>query len=209
MALRNSFLILLLATTSLYANAMGKRLPNSSEVPISIPDKDTPARFASTCPQLASLADKARLQSQLNIDSHVDLIIVDKSRRLLHLMESGEVIKSYRVALGKTPSGKKQCSGDNRTPEGQYSIGYKNYNSEYHLSLNIDYPRHEDLQRANKLGCNPGGDIMIHGLPEEKLKRAFIRHPSDWTRGCLAVKDHEIEEIFSVIGEGTDIEICK
>lgn len=160
------------------------------------------------CSKSAELAQKRRSDLPAN-PKPADFIFVDKSRRLLHLMRQGQILKTYRVALGRTPVGKKRQEGDNKTPEGLYSIGYKNSASDYHLSLAISYPNNEDLDWARKNGVSAGGDIMIHGLPNSAFKRAFINHPSqDWTRGCVAVTNGEIEEIWNLVAPQTFIGLC-
>ncbi len=138
-----------------------------------------------------------------------DYVLVNKSKRQISLLRQGKVLKTYRMALGRSPEGKKRQEGDNKTPEGLYHIGYKNSASDFHLSLQIDYPNQDDINWARKNGVNPGGDIMVHGLPNSKWKRAFINHPKkDWTRGCVAVTNNEIEEIWGLVKTGTPIELC-
>lgn len=141
--------------------------------------------------------------------SHTDLMLMDKKRRLLHILSNGEVLGSYIVALGGNPLGHKSKEGDQKTPEGLYFFDLKNRKSEYYLSLRINYPNPQD--RANALRDkikNPGENIMLHGLPNSWLKRQLIRHPRDWTKGCMAVTNSEIEELFENIKLGTKIEIC-
>lgn len=163
----------------------------------------------SNCNLLKELAKKPVWQFRGSFDDKSDLIIADKSRRLLHLIKDDQVIRTYRMALGKEPVGDKKCEGDNKTPEGFYTISYKNSGSDFHRSLAVDYPRQQDINEARKLGCDAGSDIMIHGLPNSRFKRAFINHPSDWTRGCMAVTNAEIQEIWRLVDTKTPIEICK
>ena len=123
------------------------------------------------------------------------------------LISGSTVLRSYRVALGFDPVGHKVQEGDGRTPEGRYVIERRNPKSAYHLSLRISYPGPEDLARAVELGVDPGGDIFIHGLPNG-VGAADRGHPErDWTRGCIAVTDAEIEEIWALVADGTAIEI--
>lgn len=137
----------------------------------------------------------------------VDLVVVNKSRREMLLVSGATVLRSYRVALGFDPAGHKQREGDGRTPEGRYVIERRNPQSAYHLSLRISYPNSADCRRASDLGIDPGGDIMIHGLPNG-AKPEDRGHPErDWTRGCIAVTDAEIEEIWNLVEDGTAIEI--
>lgn len=136
-------------------------------------------------------------------------ILVEKSKRLLHLFDyKGNPIKTYSIALGFDPLGPKIQEGDGKTPEGVYSISGKLPTSQFHLSLRISYPTPGEQKQARKLGVNPGGDIMIHGLGK-KFSYLGARHRlRDWTLGCIAVTNEEIEEIYSAVGVGTSIKIC-
>ena len=137
----------------------------------------------------------------------VDKIVIGKKERRLMLMSKGEVLKTYKVALGGNPDGPKERKGDNKTPEGTYSIDSRNTNSLYHLSLHISYPNEKDKRRAKELGVSPGGDIMIHGI---KNGFSWVRDAHtevDWTKGCIAVTDEEIEEIGKIVPNGTTVEI--
>jgi murein L,D-transpeptidase YafK len=136
-----------------------------------------------------------------------DLVIVEKSARRLYLVHRGFVFRTYRVALGKHPKQPKVREGDDRTPEGVYLIDGRNPNSNFHLSLHISYPNSQDIARAAALGVSPGGMIMIHGLPNGFTARQ-IDHPNwDWTNGCIAVTNAEIEEIWRFVDDGTPIVI--
>ncbi|MBO0719647.1 MAG: L,D-transpeptidase family protein [Blastocatellia bacterium] len=136
-----------------------------------------------------------------------DKIVVEKGKRKLSLIKSGEVLKSYRVALGRQPVGQKLREGDNKTPEGNFTIDYRNQNSCCHLALHISYPSKSDVERAEKNGINPGGEIMIHGLRAGFGWVGSLHRIADWTRGCIAVTDREIEEICRAVPDGTPIEI--
>lgn len=127
-------------------------------------------------------------------------IQVHKGARRLYLISEKDVVKTYRVALGNNPVGPKQSQGDGRTPEGTYLIDMQNPNSAYHLSLRISYPNAKDLAEATAAGRNPGGSIFIHGYGGRKVSRH-----SDWTAGCIAVSDAEIEEIYAMVRPGTPI----
>ena len=131
----------------------------------------------------------------------VTQIYVSKERRKLYLLHQNDVLKEYKIQLGFAPEGHKRERGDGRTPEGLYMIDRRNENSRYHLSLGISYPNRKDLAAAQAAGIDPGGEIFIHGEND--------RGPSkrDWTAGCIAVKDREIEEIFSMVRDGTPIYI--
>lgn len=185
-------------------HAMAKRLPNQSN-----PVSTTPLPEDSYCHRLKEFASKPKwsLPSEFG---EADQLVVDKSRHLLHVLSNEKLIRTYRVALGKgSPQGHKRKAGDNKTPEGNYFIEYKNSASDYHLSLKISYPNQDDINWARKNGVDPGGDIMIHGLPNSAIKRALINHPKDWTKGCVAVNNREIEEIFDYVHSGTPIELCR
>ena len=136
-----------------------------------------------------------------------DSIVVEKSKRTLTLFQSGIAVRVYQVALGKDPLGDKVKKGDGKTPEGVYFIDFKNPQSKYHKALHISYPDAFHAQRANSLGVSPGGDIMIHGLPKAFSKMGAEHRNWDWTEGCIAVTDQEIEEIWSAIPTGAKIQI--
>ena len=136
-----------------------------------------------------------------------DSLVLTKSRRELVLYYRGEAVRTYFVALGRNPVGDKERIGDNRTPEGLFFIQGRNPNSRYHLSLRISYPDETHRARAARLGVEPGGDIMIHGLPDEQAAFGAAHRDYDWTNGCIAVTNKEIEELWRVIRDGTPIEI--
>jgi tetratricopeptide (TPR) repeat protein len=136
-----------------------------------------------------------------------DKVLIEKKDRRLTLLAKGEVIKTYKIALGGNPVGPKERQGDNKTPEGTYIIDSKNRDSGYHLSLHISYPNEQDKMRAKELGVSPGGDIMIHGI-KNGLSWVGASHAEvDWTKGCIAVADEEIEEIDKLVPNGTLVEI--
>lgn len=134
----------------------------------------------------------------------VTSLVLNKGARSLFLLHDEEVLESYRVALGFAPDGRKRIRGDGRTPEGVYRIDRRNPNSDFHLSLGISYPNAEDIAAARALGKEPGGDIFIHGQPNHTSKR---RKSGDWTAGCIAVKNREIEQIYAMVRTGTPITI--
>jgi len=146
-------------------------------------------------------------QSPLPVDARADLVVVDKAERRLTLYSNGIALRSYRVALGREPVGDKDREGDERTPEGRYVIDWRNPRSTFHRSLHISYPSAADVARANRGGWFPGGAIIIHGTRNgaEWLGRAH--RLVDWTRGCIAVTNDEIEEIWRAVPDGTPIEI--
>jgi murein L,D-transpeptidase YafK len=132
----------------------------------------------------------------------VDRVVVNKGRREMLLLSGENVLRSYRVALGRDPVGHKEREGDGRTPEGRYVIDRRNPKSKYHLALHVSYPNEADVERARAAGVDPGGDIMIHGV------KAGVGHPEvDWTQGCIAVTDAEMDEIWEMVADGTVVEI--
>lgn len=122
-------------------------------------------------------------------------------------MTGSRVIKSYRVALGRNPVGPKRQQGDGKTPEGIYSISGRNAASAFHRALRVSYPNPSDRARAKRAGVTPGGDIMIHGLPNGQGAIGAAHRLTDWTEGCMAVTNAEIEEIWRLVPNGTTVEI--
>jgi murein L,D-transpeptidase YafK len=142
--------------------------------------------------------------------SHADKVVVKKSQRKLELHNNGRVIREYRVALGGSPDGHKFREGDQRTPIGDYLLNWRNPNSSFHKSIHISYPSERDKLVSRSLGySNPGGMIMIHGLPNyvrsESLRQQYANR--DWTHGCIAVQNHEMDEIWAMVRDGTPIKI--
>ena len=136
-----------------------------------------------------------------------DKVLIKKKERRLTLLSNNEVIKTYKIALGGNPIGPKERQGDNKTPEGTYIIDSRNRDSGYHLSMHISYPNDKDKMRAKELGVSPGGDIMIHGI-KNGLSWVGASHAEvDWTKGCIAVADEEMEEIYKLVPNGTIVEI--
>lgn len=136
-----------------------------------------------------------------------DSLVLEKSTRRLTLFSAGTAIHTYIVALGRNPVGPKEQVGDERTPEGLYYIDSRNPRSRYHLALHISYPEPKDRAHAERLGVDPGGDIMIHGLPlgEESVGPFHIMH--NWTDGCIALTNEEIEELWRIVPDGVPIDI--
>lgn len=137
----------------------------------------------------------------------VDRILVIKSERELHLIEGGERVATYRISLGPEPEGHKLSAGDDRTPEGQYQLGWRNPDSDYYRSIHITYPNRDDREKARAWGLDPGGDIMIHGLPNDAGDWAFAFEGLDWTDGCIAVDNQAMDEIWHRVTKGTPIKI--
>lgn len=137
----------------------------------------------------------------------VDRILIEKNARRLMLISQGEVLKTYRIALGGNPIGPKERQGDNKTPEGTYVIDGRNRDSRFYFSLHISYPNERDKSRAKELGVSPGGDIMIHGIKNGSSWVGDAHAKVDWTNGCIAVTNEEIEEIAMLAPNGTIVEI--
>jgi len=136
-----------------------------------------------------------------------DRIVIAKSTRTLSLMKGSQVLKSYKVALGRQPLGPKERQGDHRTPEGLYYVDRKLPNSRFHLALHLSYPSAADQEHARELAIEPGGDIEIHGLPTLFAAVGSLHRQIDWTDGCIAVTNAEIEEIYPLVRVGTPVEI--
>jgi murein L,D-transpeptidase YafK len=143
----------------------------------------------------------------VDIPVKADLIIVEKGRRLMTIYSKGIKLKSYRISLGKEPVGDKKCQGDNKTPEGTYYIKGKDAKSRFHRSLWISYPDPVDTRDAQLAGKNPGGAILIHGITDGYSWLGKAHLLIDWTRGCIAVTNKEIEELFGHVNVGMPIEI--
>jgi murein L,D-transpeptidase YafK len=140
-------------------------------------------------------------------ESKADHIIVHKKARTMELIRAAQVIKTYKIALGGESVGPKTRQGDHRTPEGIYVIDSRNAHSQFHRSLHISYPNTADRERAIKLGVATGGDIYIHGLPNGYGFIGAAHRARDWTDGCIAVTDQEIEEIWRLVDNGAPVEI--
>lgn len=139
--------------------------------------------------------------------AQADRIVVNKAKRELVLLRKGVAIRTYRVALGRNPLGAKEREGDMRTPEGLYRIDGRYLRSQFHRALHISYPNAADRERARRLGVKPGGDILIHGLPNGQGAIGKAHLESDWTWGCIAVTNEEIEEIWRLVPDGAAVEI--
>lgn len=143
----------------------------------------------------------------LPADLKAEKIVIEKSKRKLHLLRDGKIIKTYEISLGRQPVGPKLEEGDNKTPEGLYFIDSRNPNSQYHLSLHISYPNKSDVEKAKGSAVSSGGDIMIHGIRNGLGWIGELHLMLDWTQGCIAVTNQEIEEIWRVVPNGTPVEI--
>lgn len=137
----------------------------------------------------------------------VDLVKVDKSEQTMYLLEQGKIVKTYRVALGAHPQGHKQREGDEKTPEGEYTLDYKKEDSAFYRAMHISYPNKHDMAHAKNAGYSPGGFIMIHGQKNGLGKLAFITQRFNWTDGCIALTNAEMDEFIALVPVGTQIDI--
>ena len=148
--------------------------------------------------------------NSLDIDPipSITKVLVHKGNRSLQLLSDGRVVRQYRISLGDNPQGHKLYEGDSRTPEGQYTLDWRNAGSAFYKSIHISYPSAHDREMAETWGLSPGGSIMIHGLPNDTADDlAFAYTGLDWTDGCIAVSNPEIDEIWQLVSDGTPIEI--
>ncbi len=139
--------------------------------------------------------------------AQVDLVKVDKSKRRMYLLQGNEIIREYRIALGKSPKGHKQQEGDQRTPEGHYLLDFIIEDSSFYRSIHISYPNTRDQQLAQLRGVNPGGDIKIHGLKNGDEREPGFVQSFDWTNGCIAITNQEMDEFLSLVQPGVPIHI--
>ncbi|QSX31400.1 L,D-transpeptidase family protein [Shewanella cyperi] len=136
-----------------------------------------------------------------------DLVVVNKSEYTLKLFAKGKLLKQFHIAMGDNPTGHKLKEGDQRTPQGRYRLDYKKVNSAFYRAIHISYPNEEDLLRAKALGLKPGGQIMIHGQNPNSELSPEEAQLYNWTNGCIALTNPEMDELWQVIDEGTPIEI--
>ncbi len=147
------------------------------------------------------------LPAVASLQRKVDHILILKKQHKLLLLSGDQIVKTYSVALGSGGLAPKQRQGDDKTPEGLYQIDYRNPASRFHLALHISYPNETDKEQAQMRGVSPGGDIMIHGLGSEFQSLGEKQYLYDWTAGCIAVTDSEIEEIWRLVPDGTPVYI--
>jgi len=140
-------------------------------------------------------------------EREVDFVLVDKSEKKMYLLSEGRRLKEYHVVFGGKPEGHKQQEGDERTPEGKYVLDYKKSDSSFYKSIHISYPNEEDKAKAEKMGVSPGGLIMIHGQKNGLGWLSWLMQRFNWTDGCIAVTNSEMDEIWQLVKVGTPIEI--
>ena len=156
---------------------------------------------------VAAVYYASRTYAPLPAGSQADLIIVQKSARLLSAYSHGTLLRAYNVSLGPEPVGPKTRAGDGRTPEGPYLIDHHNPTSAFHRALHVSYPSHDDIARAHSASYPLGGDIMVHGIRDSLRWIGHAHLLVDWTVGCIAVTDPEIDELYRIVPDGTPIEI--
>lgn len=139
----------------------------------------------------------------------IDSVVVIKSEKRMYLIKDNEIYKKYKVSFGANPRGHKEQEGDERTPEGKYILDYKNSGSAFYKAIHISYPNKKDIENARKKGVSPGGQIMIHGQKNGLGWLSFITQRFNWTDGCIAVTDKEMEEIWNLVEVNTPILIEK
>ena len=159
--------------------------------------------FAAVCALIGAHLNLYPLVS----NATADRVLVEKAMRRLTLLRDGMPLKIYRVALGRAPVGPKEQEGDQRTPEGTYLVDFHKEDSDFHRALHVSYPNQRDTDQATARGVPPGCDIMIHGIRNGLGWIGAFHRRTDWTAGCIAVADFEIEEIWRAVPDGTPIEI--
>ncbi|MDS4020985.1 MAG: L,D-transpeptidase family protein [Candidatus Competibacter sp.] len=220
MKLRTVLLITLALTTINGGILVYRHLHPPSTPPASVTAPTSPATPADRAPpattvtppdQVATLETKPHPPKlpdhSLPPIGVADWILVEKKARRLTLFRNNRPLKSYAIALGRQPEGPKRFQGDNKTPEGRYRIASRKQNSDFHRALRISYPSPEDAAFAAKQKRSAGGDIMIHGLPNGMGSLGRLHLLRDWTAGCIAVTNAEIEELWRAVPDGTPIEI--
>ena len=140
-------------------------------------------------------------------EPNVDLVRVEKSSKRLYLINAGKVVREFRVALGGNPAGHKQQEGDQRTPEGKYLLDFKKADSAYYKAIHISYSNAADTESARRRGVNPGGSIMIHGQKNGFGWLGPLVQRYDWTNGCIALSNEDMEQVWRLVDAGTPIEI--
>ncbi|KJS05283.1 MAG: ErfK/YbiS/YcfS/YnhG family protein [Gammaproteobacteria bacterium BRH_c0] len=159
---------------------------------------------------MTSQANRLSAFSPAPVTGSVDLVLVEKSAKTLYLLDDGRVLRSYPIALGKNPVGHKEKAGDGRTPEGRYILDWRNPDSRFYRSIHISYPNDRDLEQAKATNSDPGEFIMIHGspawVPSAEWAKQWL-NKEDWTEGCIAVTNDIMDEIWTLVADGTPIEI--
>jgi murein L,D-transpeptidase YafK len=159
------------------------------------------------CVLFATAVRTSHADDRLAASAHADKVVVSKKDHTLELFDHGRLLKKYKIALGGKPAGRKERQGDHKTPEGSYVLDRRNEHSQFYRSLHISDPNAEDRARAQKSGVDAGGDIMVHGLPKGFGWIESGHRLRNWTDGCIAVTNEEMDEIWRTVPDGTPIEI--
>ena len=162
-------------------------------------------RLLTLCVPAVIMLNSCDSNGTLAVDAHIDSIAVYKSKRRMEVYSHNKLLKTYKIALGRQPKGHKQYEGDMRTPEGLYRIYDRNPNSTCYKNLGISYPNEHDKAHAKELGKSPGGSIKIHGLPNGEGYWKKLHTFRDWTYGCIAVTNEEMDELFDKVIIGSPI----
>ncbi len=161
----------------------------------------------SLCLIVLSMSVKANIDDIPTGVLPIDKVTVDKSKRRLYLLRGDEIVREFRIALGKRPQGHKVYEGDQRTPEGVYKLEYVMEDSQFYRSIHISYPNEADIANAARLNLSPGGDIKIHGQKNGDMRPSQFVQSFDWTNGCIALSNEEMDELLTLVRAGTPIEI--
>ena len=145
--------------------------------------------------------------ANLSLASTIDLVRVNKTDKKMYLLDENKIVKEYKVVFGANPKGHKEKEGDEKTPEGKYILDYKKEDSAFYKAIHISYPNENDIAKAKEKGVEPGGLIMIHGQKNGFGWLSWLSQNFNWTNGCIAVTNKEMDEIWNLVKVGTPIEI--
>jgi murein L,D-transpeptidase YafK len=171
------------------------------------PMKPLPSTEPSMAEQQARAKELALRNELIKKSLKAERIVVEKSKHLMTVYALNKPIATFQIALGQEPVGPKTCAGDNRTPEGIYTVIDHKADSNFYLALRLSYPSPKDITNAKKLNCKPGNNIMIHGLPKRFIKLGRAHREVDWTHGCIAVNNQEMDQLWTMVANGTTVEI--
>jgi murein L,D-transpeptidase YafK len=167
----------------------------------------TPVVTESLAEQQAKAKELALRNAAIKKSLKAERIVIEKSKHLMTVYALNKPIATFQIALGQEPVGAKTCVGDNRTPEGFYTVTDHKADSNFYLALRLSYPSPKDIANAKKLNCKPGNNIMIHGLPKRFAKLGRAHREVDWTHGCIAVNNQEMDQLWTMVANGTTVEI--
>lgn len=170
-------------------------------------NENQPIRFFCRYVSLLLLVALASTTTEAREFPVADKVVIEKGARKLHLLQSGEIFRTFKIALGMRPVGDKTKEGDFKTPEGRYVLDSRKQNSDYFLAIHVSYPNSVDQREAQRLGVDPGGAIMIHGQPNDPTRSETYYRTQDWTNGCIAVSNSDMIDIWLMTSDNTPIEI--